>query len=363
MSALSPPTEKIVVAMSGGVDSSVAALLLAQQGHQLVGLTLRLQPSSEDRGEIQAVEQARLAAEHIGISHKTIEQRELFERQVLRYAWDQYAGGRTPNPCTVCNPQIKFKTMIDYAAGIGATRVATGHHARLEIDATCQAPVLLRGKDENKDQSYFLFGLSPVQLDLSLFPIGNLTKDEVRKIARQNGLPNADNPESQDACMAVTETGFAETLRKTFKRPAQAGNIVNSDGQILGKHAGIHGFTIGQRRGLGIALGSRAYVLAIDPLSNEVMVDIDEDLLLSESLLVSNVVWHGAGQPGQPFEAAVQIRYRHQAARATVEPLSGGRAQVHFAQPQKSITPGQAAVFYDAQRVIGGGWIDFPETK
>jgi tRNA-uridine 2-sulfurtransferase len=361
---LGSASQKIVVAMSGGVDSSVAAALLCREGNEVVGLTLRLQPCDDDSTNrtccgTDAVRSAAAVCKHLGIRHEVIDGRERFEQFVLRKAWEEYATGRTPNPCARCNPLVKFHLLAEAARNVDASRMATGHHARIQVRDGETA--LLRGQDQEKDQSYFLFALSREQLAATLFPVGVYPKDEVRRMAAEFGLPNADRKESQDACVDSLGEGFAEALRLRFGAPARAGNFVDTYGKILGTHTGVHQFTVGQRRGLGVALGRRAYVIRIDPIRAEVEIDPDGDRLLARDLVATQVQWLTPGYPERPFEAGVQIRYRHRPARARMEPQGPDKVRVVFEEPQRAITPGQAAVFFQGERVLGGGWIQTPD--
>jgi tRNA-specific 2-thiouridylase len=342
--------ERVVVAMSGGVDSTVAAALLVERGCEVIGVTLRLLQGEETAGD--AVHEARAAADRLGIAHHVLDGRREFEELVLRRSWDEYARGRTPNPCVVCNARIKFGLLLDHARSLGATKIATGHYARL--DAT---PTIRRGVDRRKDQSYFLWALDARQLAAVLFPLGELTKQQVRDRARSLGLPNAERAESQDACFVRDDQQFAEELRRHFGEPARSGVIVDEAGKVLGAHQGIHHFTIGQRRGLGVALGRPAWVAAIDAPDARVVLADDEHALLAHGLEAGGVVWH-ATPSNEPTTCEVQIRYRHPPAAAVVEHTGGATVRVRFAQPVKAVTPGQAVVFYDGDRVLGGGWIE-----
>jgi tRNA-specific 2-thiouridylase len=349
----------IVVAMSGGVDSSVAAALLAREPvMEVVGVTLLLSTSGTCSGD-DAVAAARDAAEVLGIRHHVLDCRDAFEEQVLRRAWAEYARGRTPNPCVWCNPAIKFGALWEHAAGLGASFIASGHHACIERPAS-GPPALLRGLDRDKDQSYFLFALAPEQLAVTLLPVGTMTKAEVRDAARAAGLPNADRAESQDACL-VGDEGFAETLRRRFGGASRPGDIVDTNGRVVGRHDGIHRFTVGQRRGLGVATGQRAYVTAIEADRHRVVIDHAPEALRSEGVEVRGVQWL-VPPTGRGFEAEVQIRYRHSAAagRVRLDVDRPGRVVVDFREPQRAVTPGQAAVFYRGRRVVGGGWIERP---
>lgn len=352
------PGPLVAVALSGGVDSSTAAALLKEQGYQVQGITLQFQaqPAREDAGTCcgdDAILQARRAAEVLGIDHRVVDCSAAFEEQILRAAWAEYDRGRTPNPCIHCNAQIKFGLLLEHALAHGARFLATGHYARIARQDT-PSPRLCRGKDLHKDQSYFLFALSPRQLQHTLFPLGDHTKDEIRELARGFGLPNAERAESQDACFKTPEAGFAEALRLRFDRPAQPGDFVDSRGQRLGRHPGIHLFTVGQRRGHGLALGQRAYVMSIDPNSSQVMITTEEQDLEAGGLVARETSW--AVPPQGRLEVEVQIRYRHQAVPAVIE-REEHQVRVHFQQPQRAVTPGQAAVFYQGSTVIGGGWI------
>ena len=364
-------TLKVAVAMSGGVDSSVAAALLRREGHDVFGVTVRLWRCDEGaeagRGGrtccgVDDLEQARAAAGLIGIPHYVIDCRSEFDAMVLEPVWREYARGRTPNPCVLCNERIKFGRLLDRAAELGADRIATGHYARIRRDAEGGAVALLRGVDPGKDQSYFLFALSDAQLAGTLTPLGDLTKEAVRELARELGLPNAERRESQDACLLVGGDGFAESLRQRFDGEPRPGSLVDPEGRHLGDHQGVHTFTIGQRRRLGIALGRRAYVLAIRADAGEVVVGSDERALFSRGLVASGVRWIGRTDPAGPVRCEVKIRYRHRAARAVVEPDGEDEdptaVRVRFDEPQRAVTPGQAAVFYDGDLVLGGGWID-----
>ncbi len=349
---------RIAVAMSGGVDSSTAAALLMEQGHEVLGITLqfRKNPARDDAGTCcgdDAILQAQRAAHKLGIDHRVVDCSEAFEEQILRAAWSEYDQGRTPNPCIHCNAVIKFGLLLEHALAQGATSLATGHYARI-LREEGQAPLLCRGKDRNKDQSYFLFALSQRQLQHALFPLGEHTKEEIRQLARGFGLPNAERPESQDACFKTAETGFAEALRLKFNSPHRPGDFVDTQGQHLGRHPGIHLFTIGQRRGHGLALGQRAYVMSIDAESSRVMITTREQDLEAQGLVARDVRW--AVPPPGSFEGEVQIRYRSQAVAAVIE-MDGERAIAHFKTPHRAVTPGQAAVFYRGSTVIGGGWI------
>jgi tRNA-uridine 2-sulfurtransferase len=351
-------SSRVAVAMSGGVDSSVAAALLARAGHEVVGITLQLLPC-EDRPlggsccSLESATQARAVADKLGVEHMVVDARGEFESQVLRPCWQEYASGRTPNPCVLCNERVKWGTLFEKARSVGASRIATGHYARVGASATGR-PSILRGLDGAKDQAYFLFALSEAQIAATLLPLGELTKTQVREIARDLGLPTAERPESQDACFAISAEGFGESLRLRFGEPAKPGAVVDREGHEVGRHEGLHRFTIGQRRGLGVSLGGRAFVLALKPETNEVVLTRDEDELLARTMVVELC---GARDAPLPSRAQVQIRSRHRAVEATIEPDRGARARVIFAEPQRAVTPGQAAVFFEGERVAGGGFI------
>ena len=357
-------SKRIVVAMSGGVDSSVAAALLKQAGHTLVGVTLKLQECHDSHGSrsccgVDGVNRAREVAGSLGFPHYVLDCVKDFEALVLSPAWREYAAGRTPSPCLLCNERVKFGILLDWAGRLGIPDVATGHYARLEPDERGQ-PRLRRGRDEGKDQSYFLAGLSPAQLGRAVFPVGHLVKPEVRELAKQLGLPTAETPESQDACLVAPGESFAEMLRLRFDAQARAGEILDEDGKVLGRHEGIHVFTLGQRKGLPAGATSRRWVKAIDAESGQVTVTSDPAGILGRAFVATDVNWLAGELPVAPLACSVQVRYRHASVPSTVSVRPDGALAVALAEPVKAITPGQAAVFYDGDHVLGRGWIALP---
>ncbi len=358
--------KRVLVAMSGGVDSSVAAALLKTRGFEVIGATLKLrdlddgvegQPCCSPKG----IDQAARVAKFLGIRHHVVDGRAKFEHLVLRPGWADYARGRTPNPCVLCNRRLKFGVLLDYAEALGAGRLATGHHARIEADDQPGRPVLCRGRDREKDQSYFLFALDSRQLMKVLLPVGDLSKEQVREHARSFGLPYAEKPESQDACFSVPGEAFAETLRRCFGASGKPGTIVDTQGRRLGDHDGLHKFTVGQRRGLKLSLGQRAWVKSIHPDSARVVVTTRPEDLLSSGLVAAEVTWSPRFRDmlqGDSLECQVQVRSRHTPAAARMVVLQNRRVDVRFHSPQRAVTPGQAAVFYREDRVVGGGWIE-----
>jgi tRNA-specific 2-thiouridylase len=353
---------RIVVAMSGGVDSSVAAALLAEQGHDVIGLSMQLYDQSGDQSfgsccSLEDLYDARRVATAINIPHYILNFEKQFNDHVVSNFVGEYAAGRTPLPCAHCNSDLKFTELLDRANGFGADAVATGHYARVERTprGTYQ---LKRGVDASKDQSYFLFSLTQDQLARAIFPVGDRPKDAVREYAHQRNLPVAAKPDSQEICF-IPDHDYARFLTKHSPDIAQTGNIVDESGQVLARHGGIHRFTVGQRKGLGLSTsptGAPMYVLALKPDDRQVVVGPKSSLERS-TLTASGVNWIEGGPDG-PCRAHVQIRHRHPAAPATVRVLGEGRAEVVFDAPQIAITPGQAAVFYDGDGVLGGGWID-----
>jgi tRNA-specific 2-thiouridylase len=353
------PARRVLIAMSGGVDSSVAASLLREQGWDVIGATLQLRRCDEvgrSRSCCGAagVTAARAVAGRLGISHYVLDRSVEFERLVLRPCWDEYARGRTPNPCVICNEQFKFGLLRDFAHSLGVNHVATGHYARLAPVASDGAPRLWRAVDRRKDQAYFLFALDAAQLADALFPLGEIEKPQVRELARARGFANAEQAESQDACFVGEDETFAEMLRQRFQGEARPGPIVDMRGVALGRHEGIHHFTIGQRQGLGVALGKPAWVCRIEPDTARVVLTTDPADTLAPGMTVAAVRWHDTPRA----QCQVQIRYRHAAVAARIEPRSADRVIVRFATPQRAVTPGQAAVFFDGDLVLGGGWIE-----
>ena len=356
--------KRLVAAMSGGVDSSVAAFLAREAGIETVGVTLRLRSCADDPSEqrkaccgAEDAIHARSAAAKLGIPHYFLDYQADFQRLVLSRAWDEYSRGRTPNPCVLCNRYLKFGRLLDYAREIGADGVVTGHYARI-IPAAEGVYGLYRGLDPDKDQSYFLFDMPRENLPRCWFPLGGLDKAATREIARGLGLANAEKRESQDACFGVKGESFPETLRRVLGVDVRPGTFVDESGRELGRHSGVYAYTIGQRRGLGVALGVRGWVSRIEPETGRVVISTDEEDLLEESFTAAEINWLDPGREGQSFDASCQVRYAHRAEAARVDPLPGGQIRVTFARPVRAVTPGQAAVVYEGDRVVCGGWIN-----
>ena len=365
--------ETIAVAMSGGVDSSTVAAMLRAEGYNLIGLTMQLWNQRRLAGRegmpeavrgrccsLDDVYDARRVAETIDIPYYLVNHEQRFEQEVVRPFVSEYLSGRTPIPCSLCNNHLKFDQLLLTARQIGADRLATGHYARIEFDSGGGRWLLKRAVDSSRDQTYFLFGLTQEQLSRTLFPLGGLLKPEVRELARHHGLALADKPDSQEICF-VPGGDYKKFLDAYLAEqgeslPDTAGELVSSSGEVLGTHPGIHNFTVGQRKGLGVATGSPLYVLQINGERRQVVVG-DGEQLSSRSLRAKRLNWIAVEQPTSVIRVGVKIRHRHQPASATVEPIGTDEAMVTFDQPQRAITPGQAAVFYDGDVVVGGGWI------
>jgi tRNA-specific 2-thiouridylase len=355
---------RIAVAMSGGVDSSVAALLLSEQGESLIGISLQLfdagagEPSRFGRCCSPAdFLDARKVAHRLGIAFYVLNMEREFREAVIENFIEEYEHGRTPLPCARCNTQVKFGDLMSRARTLGCERIATGHYARRAWDPAGERTKLLRSADREKDQSYFLYGLTPEQLDRALFPVGEMSKEAVREKARRAALGVAEKPESMDLCFLPGEGYRAFLERARGKRETEAGEIVDVNGTVLGKHEGIRHFTVGQRRGLGLAHGKPMYVIGIDPARRRVLVGEREEQYRT-TCVVPAPNWISARPPARSLEAIVQIRHRHAGAEAILEPDPGGGIAVRFRVPQRAITPGQAAVFYRDDEVLGGGAID-----
>lgn len=353
-------SKRVVLAMSGGVDSSVAAALLNEQGYDVMGLFMRTGSTAEDAERktktccsVADALDARNVADRLDIPFYVLD----FEREFARikdYFADEYLAGRTPNPCVMCNIWLKFGRLWSYGKQVGADFVATGHYAQIQYAAD-GLPRIARGVDRSKDQSYVLFGLRRELLPHVLFPVGRYAKSEIRAIARDRGLPVHDKPDSQEICF-VPDDDYLSFVRDRRPDQSAAGPIVDESGKQVGEHAGVEAFTIGQRRGLGIAVGSPRYVVQIEPLTKTVTVGRRE-LLEKVGLEASRFNWQGA-IPDGPIECLAQIRAQHRAVPAVVEPLDGERARVTFQAPQSAITPGQVVTVYEGDMVLGGGWIE-----
>lgn len=351
---------RIVVAMSGGVDSSVAAALLTQQGYDVVGLSMQLYDQREG-GEtfgtcctLDDLHDARRVAAALGIPHYIVNFERRFQDTVIANFVEEYAAGRTPLPCTHCNSDLKFSALLERAQGLDADAVATGHYARVEAGPDGQF-VLMRGADASKDQSYFLFGLTQAQLAHAAFPVGAMDKPTVRALARDLGLRVADKPDSQEICFVPSGDYASFVAARTGG--SHHGTIVDQAGAVLGHHDGVHRYTVGQRKGLGVAAPAPLYVLRIDPEAREVVVG-PRGALERERLTASGVNWISGTPPEGWTPVSAQIRARHTAAGARARALDHGRAEVVFETPQSAVAPGQAVVFYDGEVVLGGGWIE-----
>ena len=347
--------------MSGGVDSSATAALLLEQGYDVVGITLKLWPQdcvsrAEDKccGP-QAVTDARAVCHKLGIPYYLIDEAAQFQTHVIQYFADEYKAGRTPNPCVMCNQNLKFGRLLNRADQLGASYIATGHFARVEKSPDGTRTLLKRGLDSRKDQSYFLFSLRQDQLARALFPLGEKTKSDTREVARHCQLKTADKEESMEICF-VPDNNYGGFLQQAGLVEKHRGEIVNLQGQVLGFHEGIEFYTVGQRKGLGISSPKPLYVIELDPSNNRVIVG-DDSALERDEFKADRCNWIPFDSPAEPFKATVKIRYNHPGTPALVTPLSATKVQIKLDSPQRAISPGQAAVFYDSDLVLGGGWI------
>jgi tRNA-specific 2-thiouridylase len=368
-----PPSKTIAVAMSGGVDSSTVAAMLRSEGHDVVGLTMQLWNQRRLAGHegmpeavqgrccsLDDVYDARRVAETLGIPYYVVNHEDRFERDVVQPFVEEYLSGRTPIPCSLCNNHLKFDQLLIVAQQIGADALATGHYAKVEFDEKSGRWLLKRPADSSKDQTYFLFGLTQDQLSRTLFPLGEMTKPQVRDLARHHGLALAAKPDSQEICFVpggdYKKFLDAYLVEQGESLPDTAGELVTTDGQVIGEHNGIHNFTVGQRKGLGLATGSPLYVIQIKGDQRQVVVGNQEDLY-SRTLRARRVNLVAVENLREPMRVRVKIRHRHEGASAVLEQASPDEVLVTFDEPQRAITPGQAAVFYDGDLVVGGGWI------
>jgi len=347
--------------MSGGVDSSTTAWLLKEKGYEVLGATMCIGVTDKTPGSparccgLADIEDARRVALQLEIPFYVIHLREEFEEKVIRYFCEEYAQGKTPNPCILCNEKVKFGSFLEKALELEADLLATGHYARLDYNERIGRFLLRKGVDRKKDQSYVLFSLTQDQFRHTLFPLGELRKEEVREKAFRLGLRVHDKPESQEVCF-IQETSYHSFLSERLREPIESGPILDKDGNILGRHKGIPFYTIGQRRGLRLAKGKPLYVIQIDRERNAIVVGGEEDVR-GDTFLVDSVNWIAAPETIPLQNAHVKIRYNHPGSEASISPKGEGEWEVKFKSPQKAITPGQAAVFYDGDTVLGGGWI------
>jgi tRNA-specific 2-thiouridylase len=365
---------KIAVAMSGGVDSSAAAAILKDEGHELVGFTMQLwnqrrglsldadgEPLPSRCCSLDDVYDARRVAEELGFPFYVLNLERDFERDVVAPFVESYLGGETPIPCVACNSRLKFASLERLARSLGCDKVATGHYARVAHDEAAGRHRLLRGRDARKDQTYFLWELTQEQLARAMFPLGEMEKAEVREAAREHKLYVAGKKESQEICFVPDGdyAGFIDRYLEAEGREHDApprGEIVDAGGRVLGEHGGIHRYTVGQRRGLGLARELPLYVVRVEPESNRVVVGHEDELLCTE-FEAAGVNWIAFDEPSEPVRADVRVRYRHTEAPALITPLGPARVRVTFDEPQRAVTPGQATVFYRGEEVVGGGWI------
>jgi tRNA-specific 2-thiouridylase len=354
--------KRVVVAMSGGVDSSTAAWLLKEQGYDVIGATMCIGTSGrDDEGACRCcgpsdIEDARRVALQVGIPFYVFHLREEFEKEIIDYFCEEYRKGRTPNPCILCNEKMKFGLFLKKALELGVDCMATGHYARVQFDEGRGQYLLKKGLDRRKDQSYVLFSLSQDQFRYILFPLGEYRKEEVRQRAFEIGLRVHDKPESQEVCF-IHETSYHSFIKERLRESIEPGPIMDLDGNVLGRHKGIAFYTIGQRRGLRLAKGKPLYVISIDQATNALIV-AEEREVYRDTFVVNSVNWINSRKEAVPFPAQVKIRYNHPGSEAVIAPKGKGELEIKFKTPQKAITPGQAAVFYDGETLIGGGWIE-----
>lgn len=359
---MSTSKKRVAVAMSGGVDSSLVAALLLKQGYEVMGLTFRMWPKDECGASfgraccnLEAITRARAVAEDLGIPYYVFDFSEEFKKQVIDYFCEEYLKGYTPNPCVMCNEKIKFGLLHEKAQALGTDLIATGHYAKVDFDKDNSRYLLKEGSDKEKDQSYFLFSLSQDQLMHAIFPLAEYTKDKTRAAAKKLKLKTFDTESSQDICF-IRDLNYAEYIKSKTKGQIKEGDIVDTNGKVVGRHKGILFYTIGQRRGLGIAHKEPLYVVAIDRELNRIIVGTKKDVL-KKSLVANGLNWVAVTGIDKPVRVKAKIRYNHKKQDATVAPIGVTEVRVDFDSPQEAPTPGQAVVFYDGDVVVGGGWI------